>query len=107
MAQPAWTTVGTLSADGNTSEWVHPGGVASVMIIGTFGSGTAKLQVSDASGGTFVDVDKSGETNATLTAAGTYNVEYAPCYMRVNLASSTMPSVTVKRAEVLARGGGG
>lgn len=74
----------TLSADGNTSERVIDGdGV--VRVAGTFGGGTASLQVK-------LD-DGSFETIQSATSATTWNVSLKGRAVRVNLASATTPSL--------------
>lgn len=89
----AWTTVVEgLDADGNSASWEHPGGMASVIMQGTFSSGTCKLQCSGDDGTTWVDVDA---TNASKTANGVFKIDLADCDLRVNLNGSSSPDIDV------------
>lgn len=82
----------SLSADGNTTAVKFDGGKGTLSVWGTFGSGTAKLQRS-VDNSTWIDV-----SGASFTANGQINFECAACYLRVNLAGSTTPSLNVQIA---------
>lgn len=87
----SWTNRGNLTSDGQTTAWTHPGGLASVSVVGTWGSGTADLQFSP-DGSNYYDVDT---TNARLTADGVFDIQLAACSLRVDLSGSSSPDLNV------------
>lgn len=86
----------SLTANGVTAPTFWSGGRGTFMAFGTFGGGTAKLQMSPNSGVTWIDVDRSGDTFVTFTANGEGGFELAPCFIRVSLTGATAPSLSVK-----------
>jgi len=89
----AWDLkVEAISGNGNSAAWDHVGGMCTCAFVGTFSSGTAKLQFSPDDGSNFYDVDA---TNAALTADGVFDVQIAACKLRVNLAGASSPDVDV------------
>lgn len=80
----------TFSADGqsDTVNWL--GGKGCFVCYGTWGGGTATLQFSVDSGTTWLDAG----TDTTITANGGGIFELPVCQLRVDLASSTTPSLT-------------
>lgn len=82
---------GTFSADGNSSTFSAVAKTYHNCIArGTFGSGTLQLYISN-DGTNFV----AGGTNATLTAAGTFNFEVPiGCSFRLQLSGSSSPSIS-------------
>lgn len=83
MANPV---SGTLSADGNGSEFnIVDKGL--LIVGGTFDSGTATLQVKGANGTWY-------SSSQTYTASDVDTVDFgAPAICRINLAGSTSPSL--------------
>lgn len=88
---------GTLSADGSTA-WVRLGdlqhklaAVCSLYVYGTWGSGTATINMALDSSGT-----GAHDLSTTLTADGKVDVTgYAPdVYVRVTVSGSSSPSLT-------------
>ncbi|MHC4051494.1 hypothetical protein [Bradyrhizobium sp. 25ACV] len=86
----------TLTANGTTSPTFWPGGSGTFSATGTFGGGTAKLQMSPNNGVTWIDVDRNGDTYVTFTANGQGGFELAPCLLRVSLTGATSPSLSFK-----------
>jgi len=82
----------TFSADGNSSTIGWIGGNGYFTAQGTFGSGTCKLQFSEDGGTTWSDVG----TDTTLTAGGGGVFTLPNCSLRVNLASSSSPTIAYK-----------
>lgn len=81
-----------LTADGQTPEVNWPGGTGTFAVYGTFGSGTAKLQVSLNEGSTWLDVG----TDTEFTANGIGNYELPPgSLLRADLSGATDPDLTV------------
>ena len=81
----------TLVADGNTED-VGTVGAVRLSLTGGFGGGTAKLQAQDPSGA-YVDVD-----GGSFTAAGDTLFDFpanVQNQLRVNIASSTTPTLVV------------
>lgn len=68
------------SATGSSVRWWGGRGVF-VVPSGTFSGATVKLQWS-LDNSTFLDVDRSGDTYVTLTAAGAGRFELPPCHIR-------------------------
>ena len=83
----------TYSEDGDSDAIQWQGGEGTMTGIGTFGSGTATLRFSY-DGSTYADVG----TNTTLTESGGGIFELHPCKLKVTLAGSTAPALTVKVA---------
>ena len=77
------------SANGNSSNLTWSGGFGTFVVEGTWGSATAKLQMSPDNGTTWIDVG----SDATLTADGMVNFQIAPCLLRVNLSGVTTTSL--------------
>tara|TARA_R100000808_G_scaffold2647_1_gene10206 strand:- start:1776 stop:2042 length:267 start_codon:yes stop_codon:yes gene_type:complete len=79
---------GTLEANGN-GDWTNIGdGKALITVSGTWGGGTAKIQLQQADG-TALDVN-----GASWTANIASQLEFgAPARLRVNLASATSPDL--------------
>lgn len=90
---------GTLSADGST-DWVElPEGVCSLLLGGTWGSGTAKLQVQQADGSTAQD-----GTSASWTADVVTKIDLGGGgKVRVNLSGATDPALKWEIHPVRAR----
>ena len=80
-----------LSADGNTGEYTAYGAVR-LSLTGGFGSGTAKLQAKDP-GDNWVDVANGSFTAVTDTIFDF--PDFSKNVLRVNLASSTSPTLVV------------
>jgi hypothetical protein len=83
-------------ANGAAVDWVSGDGVFSAY--GTFGGGTCKLQWSPDAGTTWFDVDKSGDTYTTLTAAGAGAFRLPTCKIRAVLSGATAPTLTALAA---------
>lgn len=67
----------TITANGSTATWVAGSGIQTVILEGTFDSGTVVLQLLDGIDGTAVAaVDVNGNA-ASSTADDTYNIELA------------------------------
>ena len=92
-----------VSAAGNgpATEWGGGEGVFSV--VGTFGGTTARLQWSPDSGATWIDVDRSGETFLTYTAAGSGAFVLPRCHVRAVLTGGSPVQVTARAAGTGAR----
>lgn len=86
-----------ISSDSSTDSWRHRGDLASVVVQGTFDSGTATLEMSVDGGTTWVAVDSS---NAALTANGVFNTTLGECLLRVTLSGSTSPDLDVYYTDV-------
>lgn len=97
-----------VTADGRSGEitlYNRPrGGGASlkktIFITGTFGSGTATLQISDDGGTDYVDVLDNVGAAVTFTANKAVNVEIAsdavdPVLLTFNLAGATSPNLVM------------
>ena len=82
------------SATGSAVGWQGGAGVFSVT--GTFGSATVKMQWSPDDGTTWIDVDASGDTNVTFTAAGGGAFVLPPCLVRANVSGGTGVEVTAR-----------
>lgn len=87
------------SATGTGVEWPGGKGVFSAYK-GTFGGATVKLQWSLDAGTTWLDVDRSGDTYTTLTAAGSGIFELPECLIRASVASGS-PSALFATAKVV------
>lgn len=75
------------SATGSAVAW--PGGRGTFSVpAGTFSGATVKLQWSPDEGTTYLDVDNSGDTYVTLTAAGAGNFELPPCLIKATISGS-------------------
>lgn len=79
----------TLTADGN-AVLKKIRNTASITISGTYGGGTAKIQVCNTEDGTFMDVD-----NGDFTSGSNAKIVNWSGYVRVNLSGSTTPSLLV------------
>lgn len=80
---------GNLTADGN-GDWVElREGTGTLLISGTWGSGTAVLQVQLEDGSTGLSI-----TSASWTDDATYAIDLgAPGFVRVSLSGSTSPDL--------------
>lgn len=96
----------TLTADGRTTAFPYintraDGNIwATVFVYGTFGSGTATVQVSPDAGTTWIDVEDDGGSVVSFTADGARNVRLAsdagePVLISVDLSGATSPDLTV------------
>ena len=74
-----------VTADGNSTALDWPGGVGQMVVEGTFGSGTVKLQMSPDDGTTWVAIGG----DATVTADAVVNFDLNGCDIRLNLSGST------------------
>lgn len=86
----------SLTEDGQTSELNWLGGLGTVAVFGTFGSGTAKLQASFDQGSTWVDVGL--DTQFTADGIGNFDLP-GGVLLRVDLSGSSSPSLTVNIAD--------
>jgi hypothetical protein len=86
----------TGAANGTAVEWGGGEGVFSV--IGTFGGTTAKLQWSPDNGTTWIDVDRSGETFVTFTAAGSGAFVLPRCFVRAVLTGGSPVQINARVA---------
>jgi hypothetical protein len=88
--------LGTITADGSTTGVFWAGGKGTLVLTGTFGSGTVKLGVSaDGTNYALIRADDG------FTAAGSANVELAPCWVRLTTTGSTTPSIAAKLISVI------
>tara|TARA_R110000782_G_scaffold44489_2_gene99528 strand:- start:174 stop:449 length:276 start_codon:yes stop_codon:yes gene_type:complete len=79
----------TLTANGNAvTKKIR--NTAAVTISGTYGGGTAKIQVCNTESGTYIDVD-----NGDFTSGSNAKIVNWAGFVRVNLAGSTTPSLLV------------
>ncbi len=85
----------SISANGNSTSYAFEGGTGNITAWGTWSGATVKLQHS-VDGTNFVD---SG-TDAQFTDDGSATFELPSCLVRVNTASGSTPSLTVKLSEV-------
>lgn len=76
------------TTDGNSNAIDWPGGRGVFAVFGTPNGATVKLQWSPDGGTTWLDVDRSGDTYVTLSAAGAGGFELPACKLRANQASS-------------------
>ena len=76
------------SATGSAVRWHGGRGVFSVPA-GTFSGATVKLQWSRDGSNNWQDVDRSGDTYVTFTAAGAGIFELPRCFVRANVASGS------------------
>jgi hypothetical protein len=83
----------TLSADGQSAEATWGGGEGIFSAYGTFGGGTAKLQVEFENSGTWLDVDTSN-LSFTSDGHGSFTLPEG-VQLRVDLSESTSPSISV------------
>ena len=91
----------TFTADRNTAGFYFPGGFLELSAIGTFGSGTLKLQWSLTEAGTYVDFFP----DVSLTANGRVQAStpVAPgLFVRASWAGSTGANVTAQISRVQA-----
>lgn len=77
-----------VTVDGNGSAFDWPGGQGALIVTGTFGGATVKLQMSPDGGTTYVD------TEGSLTATGVDLFTLPPCKVRGNVSSAGTTSVT-------------
>ena len=90
MANSSFTKVfDGVSANGNSTALNWPGGVGQMVVEGTWGGGTVKLQVSPDDGTTWVAVGG----DSTITADGVVNFDLNSCDIRLNLSGATAPSL--------------
>lgn len=99
--------IANLTADGRSTAFpmyqARSGGDSSlkeIYVQGTFGSGTATLQVSADGGTTWVDATDDNGTSITFAANGVRNVQIssdaqAPVLISINLAGSTSPDLNL------------
>jgi len=82
-----------MTADGNNSFGSFPPSLVNFTVTGSFGGGTAKLQLlPDAGdGSTWVDVG----SDTSFTSAGAGNARVPACQLRANLNGSTSPDIDV------------
>jgi hypothetical protein len=80
------------TTDGNSTAVQWPGGRGVFAVVGTFGSATSKLQWSPDAGTTWLDVDATGDTFTTKTAAGAGGFELPACQIRAVQSGSTGPT---------------
>ena len=73
----------TTNSSSDSVNW--PGGVGQMVVEGTFGSGTVKLQMSPDDGTTWVAIGG----DATVTADAVVNFDLNSCDIRLNLSGST------------------
>jgi hypothetical protein len=79
-----------LAADGQSDSVAWSGGFGTVIVAGTWGGGTAKLQASPDNGTTWVDVG----TDVTFTANGMGNFQLPPgVLLRLDLSGATNPDL--------------
>lgn len=69
-------------------------------VFSSIGTGAAKLQWSPDNGTTWLDVDRSGDTFVTLTAAGAGLFELPPCLIRA-VSSGTVTNLTAEATPVV------
>jgi hypothetical protein len=74
-----------VDADGNSSSFSWPGGVGQMVVGGTFGSGTVKLQMSPDDGTTWVAIGG----DSTVTTDAVVNFDLNSCDIRLNLSGSS------------------
>ena len=91
LMAPAWAAHGTLSSDDTTASVYFPKGRGWIMFSGTFGSGTATVEV-------LREDQTNWEGLKDYTAAPTYAGETwdfgdVPVLVRITLASSSSPSL--------------
>ena len=82
-----YTLLSNASATGAAVEWPGGRGVFSVPS-GTFGGATMKLQFRQ-DRTNWIDVDQSGSTFVTLTAAGAGLFELPSCFIRANVSGGS------------------
>lgn len=80
---------GTLTSNTSTSAIIHTGGEFFAAISGTWGGGTATLEISYDQGVTFVTLG----TDAVKTADATFRVQAPDCQLRFTLTGATSPSL--------------
>ncbi len=83
------------AATGDAIDWGGGKGCFSVYS-GTFNGATAKLQWSPNDGTTWLDVDRSGDTYVTFTAAGAGNFELPACMIRVAISGGPPSAMYAK-----------
>lgn len=88
---PVLTASGTVPVPPAFLGWTGGRGVFAAW--GTFGGGTLTLQWSPDLGVTWMNVDRSGDTFVTLTAAGQGGFELGPCRLQVVLTGATAPNI--------------
>lgn len=82
---------GVLSANGNSTAVKHPGGELFCGFAGTFGGGSASIQVSFDEGTTWISLG----ADATKTSAAVFSATSLPdCYVRVSLTGATSPTLS-------------
>lgn len=88
----ATTAFPVIAADGNypaVGFIDYEGGQGSVFVVGTFGGGTAKLQIQAPDGVTWVDIG----VGASFTANGTGGFTAPAGRLRLNVAGSAAPAL--------------
>ena len=73
----------TTNSSSDSVDW--PGGVGQMVVEGTWGGGTVKLQMSPDDGTTWVAIGG----DASITADGVVNFDLNACDLRLNLSGST------------------
>lgn len=87
------------SASGSAVDW--PGGRGAFSVpVGTFSGATVKLQWSPDDGTTFLDVDRSGDTYVTLTAAGSGLFDLPVCKIKAVITGGPPSGVYAYAASV-------
>ncbi|WP_316195948.1 MULTISPECIES: hypothetical protein [unclassified Bradyrhizobium] len=82
-----------LTENGATAPIPWSGGRGTAAAWGTFGGGTAALQMSPDNGTTWINVDKAAETFVSFTANGSGGFELGLCLLRFSLTGATTPAV--------------
>jgi len=82
---------GTISADGQTTGKLFPGGTLFMAVSGSLGGGTLKAQASYDNGTTYIDLI---DTTNTSLALGTVSINLPDCLVRLSLSGATAPSIT-------------
>lgn len=78
------------TTNGNSSSLIHAGGTVALVVRGTFGGATVKLQISD-DGSNWVDI-----TDASFTSAAAKLLTVPTgAILRANIAGGTAASLTV------------
>lgn len=88
-----------LSADGSTPTQSWDGGLGTVAVAGTFGSGTIKLEASFDNGTTWIPVG----TDVEFTATGMGNFHLPACNLRCTLSGATSPDIDIWLVETVSR----
>lgn len=92
-----------LTADGQSQPIRWYGGRGNFSVVGTFGGGEAKLQMSPDEGVNWIDVDRAGDSFVTFSANGEGGFELAPCLLRVSVSGSATPNLFARATSSFAR----